>query len=116
MSIKELDKIVYWVSPEGEIEQGTFRSLVEQYIDETTTPRGVAPRYHRRGREIWSWGPGGNFPHRAAIFDSEEEAEIGLWANHIYDYETAHDSPIAYDTIEEARHERALWEAEEEET
>lgn len=67
------------------INSTTYRDYLSDYgSDETTSPRGVAPRLHIREVEeeyqIWSWGVGGNHPrYDGQTFDSKEEAELYLF-------------------------------------
>lgn len=43
---------IYIINTEGEIEQVNYNELVWRFVDMTTTPRGVGPRFHVR-EEIW---------------------------------------------------------------
>lgn len=56
------------------------------YIEMTTTPLGVAPCYHTRGNELWTWGHQGNFPRKVGEFETDEEAEIELELFHCFDF------------------------------
>lgn len=41
----------------GTIREMSYGDLVREYADETTSPRGVGPRFHiRNERELWTWG------------------------------------------------------------
>ena len=72
----------------------TLRELSIQHADMTTTPRGVQTRMHiRDGRELWTWGPGGNSPSLVCIFDSDQEANHALLLCHKQDLDT---SDISY--------------------
>ena len=70
------------------------------YVDETTTPRGVGPRLHVRGNELWTWGHQGNFPRKLREFDTEEEAQEALEESFVYDF--WHADLAAFATREEA--------------
>ena len=137
---EELNKTIYYLdycecTSENSIEnykivEDSYRNYLRDFGgDETTTPRGVAPRMHIReeeeecicggidkncwkcdgtgiikGFQIWSWGASGNHPYFVGTkFDTEEEAEL-----EIYDYyrnyvENHNDNaPIWFDTFESA--------------
>lgn len=74
--MSKLDQVVYIIE-EGKVVESAIRDM-DGYIDETTTPRGVGPRFHTRGNELWTWGHQGNFPKMVQAFDTEEDAEEAL--------------------------------------
>lgn len=88
--MRPLDRIVY-VLDGFKIIEAPIRDF-SGYIDETTTPHGVAPRYHVRGNELWTWGHQGNFPRRISIHDTEEEAELELEETFACDFWNAYDT------------------------
>ena len=55
------------INADGQIEQVNYNELVWKSVDMTTTPRGVAPRFHVR-EEIW-------FKVGNDLFDQEYKAE-----------------------------------------
>ena len=99
---EDFDRVVFFVNDDLEIESETFGTLCRKYADETTTPHGVAPRYHTRGKELWSWGAGGNNPYKVEAFDTEEEAEHALMLSFMHDFANANDAPNVFNTREEA--------------
>ncbi len=58
---------IYIINAEGQIEQVNYNELVWQFVDMTTTPRGVAPRFHVR-EEIW-------FKVGDNLFEKESDAD-----------------------------------------
>lgn len=82
--MSKIDQVVFLIE-DGKIRESKIRDL-DGYIDETTTPRGVAPRYHTRGNELWTWGHAGNFPRMLETFDTDEEAEAALEESFYYDF------------------------------
>lgn len=79
-----LNQTVYLVQ-NGQVIETTIGEC-DGYIDETTTPNGVAPRLHVRGKNVWTWGHGGNFPNLVREFDTEEEARAALEDTFVYDF------------------------------
>lgn len=69
----------------GEVLPRVLKSLCEETAVHTTTPKGVAPSYHVRGHELWTWGYGGNCPHMIESFASKKEAEHALLMTFLYD-------------------------------
>jgi len=61
---------IYIINAEGKIEQVNYNELVWQFVDMTTTPRGVAPRFHMR-EEIW-FKVGNGFDN---IVNNKDDAE-----------------------------------------
>jgi len=82
--MSKLDQVVF-VIENDQIVESTIRDL-SGYIDETTTPAGVAPRFHVRGTELWTWGKNGNNPRCVNKYDSAEEAEDALEDTFLYDF------------------------------
>ncbi len=70
----------YIINAEGQIEQVNYKELVWQFVDMTTTPRGVAPRFHVR-EEIWFKVEGNLFEKKSdaedAVAESHNESEDG---------------------------------------
>lgn len=69
----------------------------------TTSPRGVEPIIHRRGREIWTWGLDGQFPRMLDEFDTEDEAQSRL------DQEYAEQFMCRQDSAPFAHRDQAEW-------
>lgn len=84
MTTSPLNTVVFVIGNGQIIEApiGTFSG----FIDETTTPRGVAARMHVRGAELWTWGYAGNFPKMVEAFETEEEANRALDQTFVYDF------------------------------
>lgn len=82
--MSKLDTIVYLIE-NGAVVESSIRDL-SNYIDETTTPHGIAPRYHTRGTELWTWGHQGNDPHMVCAYDTEAEAEEALEDTFAHDF------------------------------
>lgn len=91
-----LNQPIYFAYPEtGEVEEGTFKEVIQDYFrDETTSPRGVEPRLHIRQNDegkytIWTWGVRGNNPREYddREYDNEEDAQTRLWEFWIGNYE-----------------------------
>lgn len=70
--MSKLDQIVFLIE-NGKIVESKIRDL-DGFIDETTTPWGIGPRFHVRENELWTWGHGGNNPRMLRDFDTEAEA------------------------------------------
>ena len=92
------EQTVYWLNFDDEIEAISYGDLVRQYADETTSPRGVEPRYfveynpnpepEEGSWELWTWGVGGNHPRLINSYTSEEEANLELlemFENHMHE-------------------------------
>jgi hypothetical protein len=97
--MSKLDQIVYLID-NGKIIESTIRAL-DGYIDETTTPHGIAPRFHVRGTELWTWGHAGNFPRMVSSHDTEAEAIEALEDSFAYDFWQSNDFD-AFTTREDA--------------
>jgi hypothetical protein len=97
--VSKLDQRVFVVE-DGRVVEKKIADF-DGFIDETTTPRGVAPRYHVRGTELWSWGHQGNFSRCVDKFDTEAEAEDALEGYFLMDYWACPDI-CAYKTREGA--------------
>lgn len=82
--MSNLDDIVYIVEG-GKVIESAIRDL-NGFIEETTTPHGIAPKLHVRGNELWTWGHCGNFPKRIAAFETETEAQEALEDAHARDF------------------------------
>lgn len=96
--MNKLDQIVYCIK-NGAVVESRIRDL-SGYIDETTTPLGVAPRYHVRGNELWTWGTGGNNPRRVQCCATEQEAQEALDETFYQDF--LRSDIVAFPTPEEA--------------
>lgn len=82
--MSKLDQVVF-VIENDQIIEGAIRDFCG-FIDETTTPHGVAPRFHVRGTELWTWGPQGQFPRCVNSFDTEAEAIEAMEDHHAHDF------------------------------
>lgn len=87
--MSKLNQVVFLIE-DGKIRESKIRDL-DGYIDETTTPRGIGPRHHTRGNELWTWGHAGNFPRMLETFDTDEEAEAALEESFYYDFKNCVD-------------------------
>ena len=120
------DEQVFTLSNDGQdVEQMSWGEFVREHgADETTSPRGVAPRIHIRHNEeieyvvndkgeevltgeikyeIWSWGISGNHPSfTGTSFDTEEEAEEEVLKHFEYNCEKSDQTPMYYSTEQEA--------------
>jgi hypothetical protein len=97
--MSKIDQVVYLIE-DGKIIESSIRDL-SGYIDETTTPRGVGPRYHTRGNELWTWGHQGNNPRIVSAYDTEAEAEEALEDTFAHDFWNCADI-LAFTTREDA--------------
>lgn len=97
--MSKLDQVVFLIHG-NEIIESSIRDLDGRrmadgscisFIDETTTPLGIAPRYHLRGNELWSWGHRGNFPRRIYEYETEAEAQEALEDTFADDFWSASD-------------------------
>lgn len=70
--MSKLDQVVFLIE-NGKIVESKIRDL-DGFIDETTTPHGIAPRFHVRENQLWTWGHAGNNPRMVREFDTEAEA------------------------------------------
>jgi hypothetical protein len=75
-------KKVYIINAEGQIEQVNYNELVWQFVDMTTTPDGVAPRFHVR-EEIWFKVEGNLFEKMCDAEDAVAESQHESEDNHI---------------------------------
>lgn len=92
-TLKDFEKKGF-INNDGKIESMTYGEYCREYGgDETTSPRGIAPRIHIREDEIsegvteyqlWSWGVSGNNPYKLDTYESEEEAELALMKSFEY--------------------------------
>lgn len=76
---------IVFVIENGQIIEAPI-SAFSGFIDETTTPRGVASRFHVRGAELWTWGHAGNFPKLVSVHDTEADAIEALEETFVYDF------------------------------
>ncbi len=71
----------------GKIENYTYYEYLREFgSDETTTPRGIAPRLYVDGNSIMTWGVRGNNHAFYASFKNKREATAVLyeiWENYI---------------------------------
>ena len=57
----DFNQTVYTLSPSGMgVYEYNLGALAEEHADETTTPRGIAPRMFVKNNELRTWGVGGN--------------------------------------------------------
>lgn len=73
---------IYIINAEGQIEQINYNELVWQFVDMTTTPRGVAPRFHVR-EEIWFKVEGNLFEKKSDAEDAVAESHSESEDNHV---------------------------------
>lgn len=70
-----------------EIEKLTYSEYLRQFGgDETTTPNGVAPRHHVRGKKLCTWGARGNNFKVVQKFETKKEAKkelLLIWENNV---------------------------------
>lgn len=97
--MNELDQVVFLIA-DAKIIESPIRDL-DGYIDETTTPFGIGPRYHIRDQELWSWGHGGNNPRMVSEHGSPAEALDALEKTFAYDFWN-HPEFLAFTTREDA--------------
>jgi hypothetical protein len=108
VTMRNIDQIVFVIEGQGIIE-GPIRSFTG-YIEETTTPLGVLPKIHVRGRELWTWGHKGQFPRMLDRFESEEMAVAAMedaqvddfWASDILAFRTRDEAEQALSDLEAA--------------
>lgn len=74
-----------FVIENGKIEETTIGDM-DGYIDKTTTPNGIGPRFHVRGTEVWTWGHAGNRPKLVEAFETEAEAEAKIQEFAVMDF------------------------------
>lgn len=98
--MSKLDQVVFIID-NGQIVETPIRAL-DGYVEETTTPRGVAPVYHIRENELWSWGHAGNFPRMIRAYDSEAEAIEALEDSFAHDFWNSEVSALAFTTRADA--------------
>lgn len=98
--MSKLDRVIY-VIENGQIIETTARQM-SGYIEQTTTPHGVAPKYHLRGNQLWTWGHAGNFPKMVRGYETEQEATEGLEETFWHDFSNHPDMPSWYFTRGEA--------------
>lgn len=84
MKKPDFNKTVF-VIKDGAVKESTLKELCIENADITTTPKGVCPRFHTRGNELWTWGVNGNNPARVETFDTAEEAEEALLETFLID-------------------------------
>lgn len=105
---QDFNKIVFIINDDQEIEEHNYGSLCRECADETCSPRGAEPRFHVRGNELWTWGPGGQNPVLVEEFETEAEAEHALLISFEYDLHNTDDAPIVFYTRADAEAELAL--------
>jgi len=75
-----LSKQGYILDHKGDIESITYKEYLSEFgSDQTTTPRGVAPRLYVDGNTIMSWGVRGNNHRFYASFKNKREATDALY-------------------------------------
>lgn len=98
---------------EGEIIEHTLGELCHEYAEETTSSRGVEPKFHTRisdnRYELWSWGYQGMHPKKIESFDSAKQAEHALLLSFKYDLYNGANNPIIFNTYEEAEKTLNQW-------
>ena len=98
---EDFSRKVYFVQ-DDQIEAASLADVCKQYADTTTTPAGVATRFHVRGNELWTWGVGGNDPALVERFDTNGEASHSLLLSFLYDLENGSDTPSIHNSLAEA--------------
>lgn len=84
------------------IEKTILRDLCDEHAEVTTSPIGIAPTFHLRGNELWTWGVQGNHPELIERFETPDEAEGALYSVYLYELTVKDECPIYFDTLEEA--------------
>lgn len=112
MTQETLNK-TYYILENDVITPIVYSEYLREYgADETTTPKGVAPRLHVRENEtvdgmqfeVWTWGVGGNNPRREDAFGTEEEARMYIWDSWEANIQYRNDNaPGYFCTIEELK-------------
>ncbi len=101
--IHNINKQGYILDRKGQIEQIKYRDYLREFgSDETTTPRGVAPRLYVDGNTIMTWGVRGNNHAFYGSFKNNREAVktlFKIWENYIE--EKNWDAPRFYSTKKE---------------
>lgn len=75
--MKDFNEVVYFANEDGKIESLPFGKLVEQFIDITTTPRGVAPRIHKREETVYDFA-GDSYDKLSDAEDVRDEDHGGV--------------------------------------
>lgn len=82
--LHKLSKVGYILNHKNEIESITYKEYLQEYgSDETTTPRGVAPRLYVDGNTIMSWGVRGNNLCLYASFKNKRDLFLSVLENNI---------------------------------
>ena len=100
--MSKINQVVYIIE-EGRVVESAIRDL-SGFIDETTTPQGIAPRFHVRGTELWTWGHQGNAPHLISAYDTEAEAIEALEDSFAHDFWNCNEILAFTTRADEARH------------
>lgn len=66
--MRNINEVVYFANEDGKIESMPFGELAQQFVDITTTPRGVAPRMHKREEIVYDFA-GDSYDK---LFDAED--------------------------------------------
>lgn len=92
----------YILNGYGEIEKLSYKEYLREFgADETTTPRGVAPRLYIDGSTIYSWGVRGNNHYTYEVCNSNREAKKLLYSIWERNVENNWDAPRFFDTKKE---------------
>lgn len=102
----DFSETVWTLDDTGTVHAHTLADLCRQHCDHTTTPEGIAPTFHTRDNELWTWGTGGNNPRKVAAFDTEKEAGHALLLSHLFDLENRLNVAVFY-RLEDAQSEAA---------
>ena len=108
MNIQEATNLtVYIINDDGTIVESSMYDLVMRSLDYTTTPMGVAPRYHKREAddgsfEVWTWGHQGSFPKRVSAGLDDDEADEELFRFAEMDFDNDCHTPSWFGTRAEA--------------
>jgi hypothetical protein len=78
--VYNINKKGYILNNRGQIETISYRDYLQEFgSDETTTPRGVAPRLYVEGNAIMTWGVRGNNHAFYASFANKREAMTSIY-------------------------------------
>lgn len=70
----------YILNSSGEIEKITYSEYLREFGgDKTTSPNGVEPRHHLRGKTLCTWGVRGNNFKTIEKFNTKKEAKKTLY-------------------------------------
>jgi hypothetical protein len=101
---QDLNRTVYFINQDGEIESDNYRVFVSSFAETTTTPMGVGKKFHLRDLELWTWGVAGNNPRLVLTSETQEEADSALFETFEQDRDSHSDRDTrCWDTEAEAK-------------